>query len=359
MRSLLRRPIRSAPATPADHDDSFVILIFSTANDPSTPEVMRWLEHLGERHVLRINDDDPQHRDVALTLGDDTLTLRYGDVTVALDDVRAVWYRKGSFWFDRLYTTVELPEHPALAAELNRRLANESAKAREYFHYLLAARTRTLGNARIAQLNKIVVLAQARDAGFATPRSIVSNRRDAFVDALADGGLVTKAMSNGVYLWDHDDRATAYFSYTERLDADQLGAAPDAVPLAFAQHEIAKDFEVRTFYLDGECWSTAILSQSDPTTSVDYRKYNAQVPNRNVPYRLPADVEARLRRLFDALALNTGSVDFIVDRDGRHVFLEVNPAGQYAGIARDCNYDLDRRIAQWLMATHEQRRHAA
>jgi hypothetical protein len=37
------------------------------------------------------------------------------------------------------------------------------------------------------------------------------------------------------------------------------------------QEKIDKDFEIRSFYLNGKLWSTAILSQNDEQTKIDHR----------------------------------------------------------------------------------------
>jgi ATP-GRASP peptide maturase of grasp-with-spasm system len=307
---------------------------------------------MGITDVLRINEHDP--RPVRLEMGDDSLRLWYGDVEVALHDISAVWYWKGSFWFDELTAAIDIAGHPTLSAKLNGKMASEDARAREYFHHLLAVHTRTLGCAR-PELGKLVVLSMARQLGLATPVSIVSNRRDAFVNALRHGSqLITKALSDGVYLWDFEGSASAYFSYTEQLAGGELAALPATIPLSLAQHQIDKQFEVRAFFLDGEFHCIAIFSQTDAATVVDYRKYNYEKPNRNVPYRLPREVESQLRELFARLQLNTGSVDLIVDGRGRHYFLEINPSGQYQGVSQVCNYNLDQKIAEWLAGTHGQ-----
>lgn len=329
-----------------------MILIFATSRDVSSSKVVRQLHDLGETAVLRINHDDPERRPVEIDLGDESLRLRYGEVVVELGEIRAVWYRKGNFWFDNLVgPPIEIEGHPGLSSTLNAKLANEDARARDYFHHLLATRTRTLGHAKQGQFGKLVNLSLARAVGLSTPASIVSNRRDAFLlPARAGVRLVSKAMSDGVYAFDFE-KANGYTSYTEQLQADRLATLPSHIPLSLAQHQIEKEYELRIFFLDGDFYSAAIFSQADSATAVDYRKYNYARPNRMVPYQLPQDIEQKLRELFRRLQLNTGSVDMIVDRDGSHCFLEINPSGQYEGIAELCNLDLNRRIADWLVGS--------
>ena len=81
----------------------------------------------------------------------------------------------------------------------------------------------------------------------------------------------------------------------------------------------------------------------------DFRRYNAHRPNRTVPYRLPAGLAAGLRALLDELRMETASVDFIRTPGGRHVFLEVNPAGQFGMMSHPCNYRLEKRVASYLI----------
>ena len=67
--------------------------------------------------------------------------------------------------------------------------------------------------------------------------------------------------------------------------------------------------------------------RSDAAHQVDYR---AGLGTASVaPYSLPDDVADRLRQLMDRLGLKFGAVDFRVTPEGEHVFLEVNPAGEY------------------------------
>jgi hypothetical protein len=52
------------------------------------------------------------------------------------------------------------------------------------------------------------------------------------------------------------------------------------------------------------------------------------------------------------MQLQTGSLDFIVDKDGNFIFLEVNPCGQY-DIFNSCNFQPDRWIARKLLKMND------
>jgi glutathione synthase/RimK-type ligase-like ATP-grasp enzyme len=93
----------------------------------------------------------------------------------------------------------------------------------------------------------------------------------------------------------------------------------------------------------------AIFSQGDAQTRVDMRVYNHARPNRMVPARLPAAVTAAIVRFMEMVGLKTGSLDLIRTHDGRHLFLEVNPGGQFGMVSEPCNYYLEREVAQYLL----------
>lgn len=46
-----------------------------------------------------------------------------------------------------------------------------------------------------------------------------------------------------------------------------------------------------------------------------------------------------------------GSLDFILDKQGNYVFLEINPSGQY-GLFDSCNIHPDKLIAEYLLKKH-------
>ncbi|HET6764282.1 MAG TPA: hypothetical protein VFH27_11440, partial [Longimicrobiaceae bacterium] len=142
-----------------------------------------------------------------------------------------------------------------------------------------------------------------------------------------------------------------YFAlYTAEVAEQPAAELPETLFPSLVQALVEKAFEVRAFYLDGRVYAMAIFSQGDAQTAVDHRRHGDQRPNRMVPYRLPRAVEEAVARMMAALSLSSGSMDLIRTPDGRHVFLEVNPAGQIGMVSGPCNYYLARRVAEHLMA---------
>lgn len=138
-------------------------------------------------------------------------------------------------------------------------------------------------------------------------------------------------------------------AYTEKIDAADLEIGPDTFFPSLVQKKVKKKYEIRTFYFNGKFFSMAIFSQSNISTSVDFRKYDEIRPNRTVPFQLPRDIEKKLETLFEILRLNTGSIDLILDTDNNFVFLEINPVGQFGMVSKPCNFQIEKYIAQQLV----------
>jgi len=107
---------------------------------------------------------------------------------------------------------------------------------------------------------------------------------------------------------------------------------------------VAAERDLRVTVVDGEIHAAAILSDKDH--QVDYRSGlgTADV----TPYTLPDDVAESLLALMKELNLFYGAVDFRVTSEGEHVFLEVNPAGEFLFISERTDLPIPQSIAAAL-----------
>jgi ATP-GRASP peptide maturase of grasp-with-spasm system len=307
---------------------------------------MRWLFHLGVTDVLRINSDDAaDDHIVEFSVDHNTLSFRHKGRLIRLSEIEAVWYRKGRNWLCNQFLEIDFSEHPRLTAYLRKRIAGEELRLSEYLHFMIENAVPALGSPSRCELNKLLVLHAAREAGLLIPAFHISNCRASLKAAIADKPAITKPITDGLYLFDNEQANTGYFSYTEALAVSELDQLPDRLSPSLVQEQILKRMDVRVFFLEGRCYAMAIFSQRDEQTRVDFRRYNYIKPNRTVPLRLRPDLEAKIARLFASLKLNTGSVDFIVDGQGRFFFLEINSVGQFSMVSVPCNYFLEKQVA--------------
>jgi glutathione synthase/RimK-type ligase-like ATP-grasp enzyme len=66
------------------------------------------------------------------------------------------------------------------------------------------------------------------------------------------------------------------------------------------------------------------------------------------PIELPDEVESKVHELMNTFGLIYGALDFIVTPEGRFVFLEINPAGQYMWVESRTGLPITNALADLL-----------
>src|SRR5205823_1525863 len=145
-------------------------------------------------------------------------------------------------------------------------------------------------------LNKLLVLCTAKEIGFSIPNYYITNHKEGIKRIFRQSPeFITKSISDGLYLFENTENNRGYFTYTEKLNKEITDHLPEQISPSFVQEKIDKKFELRIFFLEGKCYSMAILSQSDEQTKIDFRKYNEKKPNRNVPFKLPDEIDQKIK----------------------------------------------------------------
>lgn len=162
--------------------------------------------------------------------------------------------------------------------------------------------------------------------------------------------VITKPIHNGHLSFNHDNlRYTC--KGTQILTEEFIGGLEERFYPSLFQEYIDKKVEIRVFVLAGKVYPMAIFSQLDPQTQYDFRNYNRQKPNRAVPFTLPAEVVESIVGFMRESDLDTGSIDLILDKKNNYYFLEVNPTGQFGWVSDECNYYLEKKVANYLIET--------
>lgn len=105
-------------------------------------------------------------------------------------------------------------------------------------------------------------------------------------------------------------------------------------------------------FFEKKFYSMVIFSQNNEKTKVDFRNYDREKPNKVGPYKLPKNIESKLIKLMETIGLNTGSIDLVKGLDGDYYFLEVNPSGQFGMTSFPCNYNLHKKVANYLITNN-------
>lgn len=318
-------------------------------HDYSTNCVMKWLNYRGLRTV-RINGEDDFYKFLSIT--NDGIYFRDSitDQEVNLKDVKACWWRRTGL--TRRHFTNKLANENLVVNDLDlTRLINDKRnflddEARgliDYIFYSIYKSSLINLGKPLFNLNRLIVLDIAKKHGLDVPNySIVSNCSQ-LTGNETGSKKVTKSISNGIY---SDIQNHRFYTYTELIEETfyeenkNINFFPSLIT-----DLIEKKIEIRTFYIAGDFYSMAIFSQADEKTKIDFRKYSN---NRIEPYKLPEEIETKLACIFKELDLNCGSVDLIIDKDDRFIFLEINPVGQFAMTSEPCNYNLHKIVANYL-----------
>ena len=324
-----------------------MILIVSEESDHSTANVIDWLIHY-KKQWIRLNGEAILNPSLPFEFNTGKREINVGGTVIEIDKLSAIWYRRDAPpVIPSLGSIASMP----YTADIKSHLRREVASAKSGIYDLLQENIRTLGRHDSISLNKINCLHIARSCGLDIPATMITGSKQTVEQFKSDHGrIITKSITNTFDLKIANEEGSNSFShYTEEVTAELLEEMPESFFPSLFQELVEKELEIRTFFLDGKCYSMAIFSQLDKQTSVDYRKYNREKSNRAVAYQLPGDIEAKISDLMNKCSLNIGSLDIILSKDGKHFFLEINPVGQYWTHSVICNYNLDKRIAEFLI----------
>jgi len=297
-----------------------VLLVTKSDDNASVALVHAALAARGARVVRLDTDRFPTDVQLALHQPRGRSTLRTAAGELVLGDVDAIWYRRAAI-------------AAGLPAEMDRQHRDAAIKESRatllgMLESLACFTMDRVSTVRAAD-HKARQLEVAHELGLDVPRTLTTNDPDAvraFWD-LCRGRVVVKALSSFA-IYDEAGREQVMFTSAlpaEALDQlDQLALAP----MTFQEH-LDKAVELRVTLIGGRVFAAAVDSQALERSRVDWRKEGSRLLDAWRPYALPARVANQLLGVAARLGLTYGAVDIVVTPDGRHVFLEINPAGEW------------------------------
>ena len=299
------------------------ILIVTHSNDNDS--VARVIEIIARKggHTIRF-DTDRYPTDVRLTAyygapGDARLTLTNEHGEFDLREVTAIWHRRLNFG-------AQLPE--GLDMQLRHAsLGEASAAAHGMLASLKAFRMDHVQHIRYAE-NKQLQLQVARELGLNTPRTLTTNDPTA-VRAFAkscEGEMVTKMLSSFA-IYDEGKELVVFTNPVKPEDLVDLSGL-SLCPATF-QELLPKSLEIRVTVVGQRVMAASIDSQVSERAVHDWRRDGVRMIQEWQPYQLPLEVEEKILGLMDYFSLNYGAIDIILTPEGKHVFLELNPSGEF------------------------------
>lgn len=322
------------------------VFIFSESFDPSTDKVIDYIISIKPDAVFKRFNYENGISSVFIELNNKNTHLNLSSPAgekICADDVKSFWFRRGHVILNSPYSMGDL-----YSSQLKRHLDEEWITIQQFAGSCFAECLR-LGDMFADVIGrKIIDLSLAKKSGLLVPSTIVTTSK---IDLLnfyrSYPKIITKPLAYHINV---ELKGTFMHSNGSQiinlLDIEKL--ENDFFPI-FAQQYIDKKIEIRVFFIFNMLFSMAIFSQNDPMTSIDYRNYNIEKPTRNVPFKLPHKVKKNIQRFIKNSKLSTGSIDIILDQNDNYYFLEVNPCGQFDWLSTNCNYYIEKHIAEFLM----------
>ncbi|MDR1756218.1 MAG: hypothetical protein LBR65_04560 [Culturomica sp.] len=300
-----------------------MIYIYTTAIDITTNSVINWLNYY-EAPFTRINDVTDFYQ----------LFINWNNTP-----------KRDVHWFWKWNHPAKFTSGEALISDLQNHL--NSALKEEYrtiFHLHFNNIHTVVNHPKHIGLDKFSQLMAAQKCGLKIPDTLITSSKGELQQfALKYDNIITKNFSASLTIASEGE---IYKTYTSILNAEKIRKLPDSFFPSLFQQYIDKKFEIRVIYIGGKIYSCALLASNN---IVDVRQSNQQTPIRILPYKIPENIELQIRAFMSITNLQLGSIDLIYNQQDEYYFLEINPSGQFLGYSTECNYCVEKEVANYLI----------
>jgi len=318
------------------------VLAFSAREDPAIDYVGTELETRGVELISFNTDEFPTSGRARFHLDarDPDVVFESAGECVAFSELSALWLRRLDVGASLPASMPDAYRQPARAeslAALTGLIATFPGKVVDRLPLIEAAAAKP----RQLQL--------ARSLGLSVPRTLITND-PAVAREFAMSchkGLVAKPLVP-LTITDGDGDLGMFTSPVASADLDYLEGLT-LCPMVF-QERLEKKLEIRATVVGKRVFGAAVDSQSIEASREDWRRAGADLDDAWEPHELPNDVAEPLINLVAAFGLHFSGADIILTPEGRHVFLESNPAGEWVWIENLLGLGIPRAIANELLS---------
>ncbi len=308
-----------------------MILIISNSRDKHIPLV---LHHLASEKVTCLFTDEIIDKTL-FTLSPDQLIANIESESAFLQSASSIWYRKPKPIDAQ---TGETNIDQFIAREWQMFLRSLYVCLQKKF-WVNPVPANTFTNAKLHQIQI------AKKIGFIVPETIFTNDKQAALNFAKKHQTIALKVIDQVVVAADEDR----YMYTKKLSYDNLMAL-DGFNLSpvIIQEYIPKKYEVRTTCIGEKIFSCRLDSQDNNDSKEDWR--NGSIKSlKHTPIKLPDELENKIRKMLKYYNLQFAGIDFLVTPDNQHIFLEINPNGQWAWIEILTKIPISKAIADLLI----------
>lgn len=179
-------------------------------------------------------------------------------------------------------------------------------------------------------------------------RAVLEERPEEARSFMDEGGgeIIYKSLSGGAIGFEQGRPRAVHTTVFSEFDDEQLDAIR-TTPCPF-QARVDKEVELRVTVVGTRAFTAAIDSSGSELARIDFRRdYDAL---RYGVEELPEQVREACLTMVQEFGLVYAALDLIRTPDGRYVFLELNPNGQWSWIQAETGLDIRGALADRLAA---------
>ncbi|MGA5680828.1 hypothetical protein ACPCHR_24505 [Bacillus bombysepticus] len=313
------------------------ILLFGSEQDPHLQTVHNYLKKMKAASIIfDINNND---HSITLEVNDKGTSgiCKIGNTRIKFEKIAGVWWRN--------------KPNPYIGEDINEKSIKEFISIE--WRFLLSSLYHFTPNAvwinnplKQYEINfKAYQLLIAQTLGFYIPNTIMTNSSCDIIPYFKnDARIIYKQL--GWTMFPNGD-----VIYTSEINKEQVIAQSSNLKLTpgIFQEYIEKDYELRVTVVGNEVFAIKINSQQQESTVIDWR--HDQLCDMYEIYNLSETIKQKLIEFNFKAGINFGAYDLIKTKNGKYIFLECNPSGQWLWLEEKINgIHISESLAKLLIA---------
>lgn len=312
--------------------DNATILIVTSRWDTTAYAAAAILRKNGREVAFFYPEDIPQRAQIEMQFrqGKWSNRLYTEDGSIDLDDIKAVWWRKP--YVSRPSESLSRVQFPYARRE------SEYAMKGMWELLLNNPDVYWMSNPHNIRRagNKVIQMEKGTAHGLVSPKTLITNDPEdvrKFYDETSQR-MVFKSMTGPFLLPGEVEEPYTAETFVPGLplvrpftDEDMKNVDSVRQSACMFQELVEKKHELRVTVFEDRIFTCRINSQKNELTRYDWRRQDT-LPQATVG-ELPDSIADACLKLLDEFGLRFGAFDFIVTPDDEHIFLEVNPNGQW------------------------------
>lgn len=317
-----------------------MIIILTNKDDITVDFVVHELQKQQIKYYRLNTEDIPEIVEINFCIDKGTFLLfdKIKNIYIDFNEVDAVYFRRAEISKLDYILDINEQERNYLRGELGYTL--------EGIYKLLRGKywLNNVYDIREAE-NKIYQLQVAKEVGFNTPDSIISNCVDVIDDFVNkyNNDCIIKPIKTG----NVKDEKNAKVIFTSKIgnefisDKKKLNIFP-----SYLQENIHKKFDLRCIVVGEKVFCAKIHSQEDVDSIIDWRKSKKYLEHE--VHDLPFEISCKCVEMTKKLKLRYSAIDLILDHNNKYIFLECNPNGQWAWLEKRLGLPICENIVRLL-----------